>query len=53
MSKKKPEAKTARRTKLKNIPPSKAALTAEAARKIKGGHGYQILSAGRDAELKK
>jgi len=45
--------KTKQRTKVKDLPKREADLTAKHARKIKGGHGYQIISAGPDRDVRK
>ena len=52
MTKKNTEPKTKRRTKVKDIPNPKV-LTPAQARKVKGGKGFQIISAGPDGPIVK
>jgi len=52
MAKKMAKTKFKPRTKMKSMAKSAAQLTPEQARKIRGGTGYQIISAGPDEGFK-
>ena len=52
MAKKMTKTKSKPRTKMKSMAKSAAQLTPEQARKLRGGTGYQIISAGPDQGFK-
>ena len=52
MAKKVTKTKSKPRTKMKSMAKSAAELTPEQARKLRGGTGYQIISAGPDQGFK-
>ena len=53
MAKKMTNTKSKPRTKLRGMAKPAGQLSSEQAKKIRGGETYQIISAGRDIQVKK